>query len=168
MFFNEPFRPRRLSDWHMKGFSGCCGENGSEAGKSKEGTPWEVVAVVLVREDGDLDEGAMKEWIIKKHLQARVDRRGERWVLRMAARFLVRATGSLYFPFIATGKIRGQADLDIKMKASPLSLPQAPGSFCSPGLPTQPWLGFPLPRPGFGAGCSLFLAAHTHKPQGWP
>lgn len=62
----------------MKGFSGCCGENGSEAGKSKEGTPWEVVAVVLVREDGDLDEGAVKEWIIKKHLQARVDRRGER------------------------------------------------------------------------------------------
>ena len=40
--------------------------------------PWEVVAVVLVREDGDLEEGAMEEWIIKKHLQARVDRRGER------------------------------------------------------------------------------------------
>ena len=69
----------------------------------------------MARKDGDLNEDAREEWIIKKYLWARVDRRGERdEVLRMTARFLVRATGSLYLPFFATGKTRGWSGLDIK------------------------------------------------------
>lgn len=123
----------------------------------------------MVRKDGDLNEDAREEWIIKKYLWARVDMQGERnEVLRMTARFLLRAIGLLYLPFIATGKTRGWAGLDIKMMTSPLSLSWAPGYSCSPSLSTLLWLGFLSPGLALEPAAPLALLPRPTSPRDGP
>lgn len=67
-----------------------------------------------------------------------------------------------------TGETGGGAGLDLEIKTSLWSLPQALGPSASPVCSLCHRWGFLSPRPVLRAGCIPLLAAHTHKPQGGP
>lgn len=135
-----------------KALSGCCGKNALVASKSQGGTPEEVVVVVLVR----ADVGWMRvqgrrvdnQGICKRGQTGLGDglkRRSERdEVLRITARFLVKATGSAEFLFMETGETRGGAGLGLKIRTSPAVSAPWPGSLQLLWPVYMPLLGFPF------------------------
>lgn len=95
-----------------------------------------------------------------------LERRSERGeVLRVTARFLVKATGSAEFLFMEIGEMRGGAGLDLKIRTSPAVSAPGPGALGFSGLFTCHCLGFLSSRRVHRARCLSLLAAHTHKPQ---